>query len=101
MIEVPVVPVERNDNKENTLLRKQIDQVEKGYRITKAEFDEHGHDMDTYTLQELEESIEGSKLELRKVNRDLLSGEDAGDLEDRAITLERLLRTLKTDVKRL
>ena len=27
--------------------------------------------------------------------------EDAGDLEDRAITLERLLQTVKTDVKRL
>ena len=96
MIELPVVPVEKKDNGENTLLRKQIDQVECGYGITKAEFDEHGYDMDTYTLQELEESIEDSKLELRKINRDLLSVEDAGDLEDRATTLERYLRTVKT-----
>ena len=54
-----------------------------------------------YTLQELEESIEDSKLKLGKINRGLLSLEDSGDLEDRVITLERLLRTLKTDVKRL
>ena len=52
-------------------------------------------------LQEQEESIEDSKLELRKINRDLLSVEDAENLEDKVITLERLLRTLKTDVKRL
>ena len=57
--------------------------------------------MDAYTLQEQEETIEDSKLELRMISRELLSLEDAGDLEDRAITLERLLRTLKTDVKRL
>ena len=47
--------------------------------------------MDTCALQALEESIEGSKLELRKINRDILSVEDAGDLEDRTITLEQLL----------
>ena len=89
IIEVPGVPVEKKDNKENNLLSKRIDQVERGYRIIKAEFYEHGHEMDTYTLQEQEESIEDSKLELRKISRDLLSVEDAGDLEDRAITLER------------
>ena len=48
IIEVPGVPVEKKGNKENNLLRKRIDQVEKGYRITKAEFDAHGHEMDTY-----------------------------------------------------
>ena len=36
-VQVPIVPVEK-DNKENQLLRKRIDQHEKGYRITKAEY---------------------------------------------------------------
>ena len=101
IIEVPGVPVEMKDNRESNILRKRIDQAEKGYRIIKAEFDEHAHEMDIYALHEQEESIEDSKLELRKISRDLLSVEDAGDLEDRAITLERFLRALKTDVKRL
>ena len=82
------------------LLKKRINKVEKGYKITKADFDEHGHDMDPYTLQEQAESIEDSKLDLRN-SKDILSVEDAGDLENRATTLERLLRTLKADVKRL
>ena len=62
IVEVPV-PIEKG-NKVNQLLHKQIDQLEKGCRITKAEFKEHGRDMDAYALQVLEESIEGSKLEL-------------------------------------
>ena len=69
--------------------------------ITRAELDEHGHDMDTYMLQEQEESFEDSKLELKKISRDLLFVEDVGELEGRVTTLERLLRALKTDVKRL
>ena len=39
---------EKKDSKENNLLRQRIDQVEKSYRITKVEFDEHGHGMDSY-----------------------------------------------------
>ena len=35
------------------------------------------------------------------IKRDILSVEDAENLEDKAITLQRLLQTLKTDVKRL
>ena len=81
IIEISGVPVEKKDNKKNNLLHKRINQVERGYRIIKAEFDEYGHEMDTCTLQEQEESIEDSKLELRKISRDLLSVEDAGDLE--------------------
>ena len=59
--------------------------------------------MDIYTLHEQEESIEDSKLDLRKISRDLLSVEDGGELEDRVAKLhvERLLRDLKTDVNRL
>ena len=83
------------------LLRKRIDQVEKNYGITRAELDEHGHEMDIYKLQEQEESIDDSKSEIRKISRDLLSMEDVGDLEDKVTMLERLLRALKTDVKRL
>ena len=30
------------------LLRKRIDQVERSYGIAKAEFDEHGHEMDVF-----------------------------------------------------
>ena len=52
IIEVRGVPVEKKNIKESNLLRKRIDQVEKGCRTTKAKFDEHGHEMDTYTLQE-------------------------------------------------
>ena len=48
----------------NELLRKRIDQVEKGYTMLKGEFVEHGHEMDTYALQEQEESIEDWKLQL-------------------------------------
>ena len=61
----------------------------------KAEFDEHGREMDTYTLQEQEETIENSKSELRKIYGELLSVENTGELEDRSTTLEWLLRTLK------
>ena len=45
--------------------------------------------------------MEDLKLELRKVSGDLLSSEDVGELEDRVTMLERLLRVLKADVKRL
>ena len=64
VIEVPSVPVEKKDNKENNILLKRIDQVEKGFGIIKEEFNDDGHEMDTYELQEQEESIEDSKLEL-------------------------------------
>ena len=70
------------------LLRKRIDQAEKSYRITRAELDEQGHEMDIYTLLEQEESIEDSKLELRKISRDLLSVEDDGEIEERVTGLE-------------
>ena len=69
------------------LLRKRVDQAEKSYAIAKTEFDEHGDEMDIYTLREQEESIEDSKLELRKISRDLLSVEDGGELEDRVAKL--------------
>ena len=55
--------------------------------------------MDICTLHEQEESIEDSKLELRKISPDLLSVEDGGELEDRVAMLERLLWVLNTDVK--
>ena len=57
--------------------------------------------MEIYTLHEQEESIEDSKLELRKISRDLLPVEDGGELEDIVARLEPLVRVLKTDVKRL
>ena len=68
-----------------------------------GEFDEHGHETDTYSLQEQLESIEDSNLELRKINSELISLEDTctGELEERRPTLERLLRTLKANVSRL
>ena len=78
-------------------LRKRVEKAEKSYGTTKAEFDEHGHEMDVYTLLEQEESIEESKSELRKISKNLLSAEDGEELEGRVDMLERLLRVLKTD----
>ena len=50
-------------------------------------------------LQEQEESIEHSKLELQIISRKLLFVDDAGELEKQAATLKQLQRTLKVDVK--
>ena len=83
------------------LLRKRVDQLDKSYGITMAELDKHGDDMDNYMLQEQEESIEDSKLELKEISRDLLFVEDVGELEGRVTILERMLRALKTDAKHL
>ena len=52
-------------------------------------------------LRDQEESIEESKSELRKISQYLLAMEDGEELEDRVAKLERLLRILKADVKRL
>ena len=57
-------------------LLKRVEKAEKSYGTTKAEFDEHGHEMGIYTLCKQEESIEESKSELRKISEDLLSAKD-------------------------
>ena len=95
------VPPKENPITELDLLSKRIDQVEKSYRVIKDAFDSHGPEMDIYTLQEKEESIEDSKSQLQEINKELLSVKDAETLEERGATLDRLFRTLKTDVKRL
>ena len=59
----------------------------KNLQNSKEDFDEHGHETDTYALQEQEESTEDSKVELWKIGREA--------------TLERLLLALKADLKRL
>ena len=57
--------------------------------------------MDVYTSQEKDEYMENSKFQLQEINKDLLSVKDAETLEERETTLDHLLRTLKTDVRRL
>ena len=52
-------------------------------------------------MGEQEECIEDPRIELRKISPELLSVEDGGELEDRVARLERLLRVLKIEVKRL
>ena len=81
------------------LVRKRVDQVEKSYGRTREEFDDHGHNMDIYMLQEPEESVEESKLELRKISRDLLFVEDVGELEDRVTRLETVFAVCKNGHK--
>ena len=96
-IPAPAKPIAGRD-----LLRKGIDRIEKSYRKMKSEFDEHGLGMDTFTLQtRLEERIEDTKSELQTISKELLSIEDSSELEERADTLEALLRSLKGDVRRL
>ena len=93
---------EKKPISEKDLLRKRVDRVDKSYRTVKGDFDERGPEMDTFTLQaNLEEPIDDLKSELRGICKELISIEDSADLEERADTLERLLRTLKGDVRRL
>ena len=76
-----VAPSKAKPMTELDLLRKRVGQVEKSYRRVKQEFGDHGREMDIYTLQEQEESIEGSKSKLQEINKDLLSVEDTEVLE--------------------
>ena len=50
-------PVENKEHKENRILRKRMDQIEKSYRRIKAEMDVNGPDVDVYTLQGYEERV--------------------------------------------
>ena len=87
-------------NKENDILRKRMDLVEKSYRRIKAEVDENGPDVDVYTLQGYEERVKNYEVELRGINRDLLSIEDADDLEEKGTPLEQLFSRLSVSIKR-
>ena len=70
-----VAPHKVKSMTELDLLCKRVDQVDKSYRMVKRQFDFHGQQMDTYTLQEQEESIEDAKSQLQEINKDLLSVE--------------------------
>ena len=56
--------------------------------------------MDIYMLRGQEEKIEDLKLQLQEINNDLLSVEDAEELEERRANLEQLYN-LKIEVNRL
>ena len=59
-------------------------------------------DVHVYTSQRYEESVKKyTKWELRGISQDLLSVEDAGELEERETTLEQLLSGLNISIKRL
>ena len=83
--------VGKKEDKEKIILRKRVDRVEKTYRTIKAEVDDGGPGVDIYTLQGYKERVKNYEAELRGINRDLLSIEDADYLEDRGTTLERQL----------
>ena len=78
-----------------------MDRVERSYRTLKTEVEEIEPYTDIYTLQGYEEMVRSYESELRIINGDLLSIEDAGDLEDRGNTLERLLHQLRVYIKRM
>ena len=71
-----------NGPKEKIIFRKRIDRVEKSYRTVKAEVDDDGPRVDVYTLQGYEERVRSYEAELRGINGDLLSTDDADDLEE-------------------
>ena len=95
------VPPKDKPRTENELLRKRIDQVEKGFRIMKGQLDDHGFDVDIYTLRGQHEKIKDLKEKLQDVNTELISVEDSEELEDRRANLEQLLYNLKIDIDRL
>ena len=49
--------------------------------MIKGQFDDRKLRMDIYTLRGQEERIKGLKLQLQQINKDLLSVEDAEELE--------------------
>ena len=81
IIEIPG-SVGKQEAKEKIILRKRVNRVEKFYRSIKAEVDYEGHGVDVYTLQGYEERVRSYEAELRGINRDILSIDDANDLED-------------------
>ena len=93
------VPFQINPITGIDLLRKCIDHVEKCYRTIKGEFDESGREMDTYTLQIQEERNEDFKSELTKITGEVISIEVPADQEEKRASLERLLLSLKEDIR--
>ena len=93
--------VGKKEDREKIVIRKRMDRVEKSYRTIKAEVEEDRPRVDVYTLQGYDERVKSYEAELRKINGDLLSIDDPDDLEDRGITLERLLCDLSVTIKRL
>ena len=88
-------------NKENDIHHKRMDRVEKSYRRIKTQVDEIRPDVDVYTLQGYEEKVKNYEVELWGIIQDLLSVEDADELEERGATLEQLLSGLSITIKRL
>ena len=60
-------------------------------RIMKSQLDEHGFDMDIYTLRGQQKRIKDIKQQLQDVNKELMSVKDSEELEDRRANLEQLL----------
>ena len=97
IIEVPG-PAEGRDNE---VLRKRIERVEKSYRRLKTEVDETGPGLDVYALSGFDDRVKNYEAELRSVNRDLVSMEGVENLEERGTALELLLNALSVSIKRL
>ena len=100
IIELPG-SVGKKEDKEKIILRKRMDRVERSYRTVKTEVDDDGSRVDVYTLQGYEDRVKSYEAELRGINGDLLSIDDADDLEERGTRLERLLCDLSVTIKRL
>ena len=100
IIEVPG-SVGKKEDKGKIILRKRMDRVEKSYRAIKTEVDDVGAGVDVYTLQGYEDRVKNYQEELRGINGDLLSIDDADNLEESGTRLERLLCELSVSIKRL
>ena len=76
IIEVP------DGRQRKIVLRKRLYRVERSYRTVKAEVDDDKPGVGVYTLQGYEERVRSYEAKLRAINGDLLSIDDAEDLED-------------------
>ena len=93
---MPTKPIAEKD-----LLRKRINHVEKAYRMVKGRIDERGLEMDVYALGGQEKRINDLQLQSKEIEKDILSIEDAPELEKRRVTLEQLLYDVGIEVSRL
>ena len=87
--------VGKKEDKGKIILCKRIDRLKRSYRTIKAEVDNNGPGVDVHTLQSYEEWVKSYEEELRRINGNLSSIDDADDLEQRGTTLERLLCDFK------
>ena len=73
--------------------------MEKSYLTIKGEIDAQGHKMDAQVLRGQKERIKDSEMEIRGLIRDLLVSGESGNLVEKGMTLERLMKDLKLQEK--